>query len=101
MPSIRTGLPSCPSEYFSCQYASLWVTVGISAKLYSGGGDGIQVELVLGNEDDDGVATYGYEEAVTEAFTQATGKNAFDLPNSDIDWLKFRATYVTEFLKES
>tara|TARA_Y100000588_G_scaffold39291_1_gene37631 strand:- start:3309 stop:4412 length:1104 start_codon:yes stop_codon:yes gene_type:complete len=66
----------------------------------SGGGDGIQVELVLGNEDDDRIATYGYEDAVTEAFTQATGKNAFDLPNGDIDWLKFRANYVTEFLKE-
>ena len=62
------------------------------------GADGIQVELVLGNEDADGVSTYGYEDAVADAFQQEHGKSPFDIPNSDPDWLRFRARYVTAFL---
>ena len=64
------------------------------------GADGIQVELVLGNEDADGVSTYGYEDAVADAFQQEHGKSPFDIPNSDPDWLRFRARYVTAFLAD-
>ena len=64
------------------------------------GADGIQVELVLGNEDADRASTYGYEDAVAEAFQQEHGKSPFDIPNTDPDWLRFRARYVTAFLAE-
>ena len=64
------------------------------------GADGIQVEFVLGNEDADGVSTYGYEDAVAGVFQQEYGKSPFDIPNSDPDWLRFRARYVTAFLAE-
>ena len=64
------------------------------------GGDGIQVELVLGNEDENRVATYGYEDAVADAFRHEYGKSALDVPNDDPDWMRFRAGYVTRFLGE-
>lgn len=63
-------------------------------------GDGVQVEFVIGNEDEDHVATYGYEDAVADAFRQKHGKSPFDVPNNDPDWMQFRADYVTSFLGE-
>jgi hypothetical protein len=62
--------------------------------------DEIQMEFYLELEDNDGAVTYGYEDEVTNAFKKETGKNAFDIPNSDPQWLQFRADYVTGFLKE-
>ena len=64
------------------------------------GGDGLQMELVLGNEDENKVATYGYEDAVANAFQEKHGKSPFDIPNNDPDWMQFRADYVTSFLSE-
>ena len=63
-------------------------------------GGGVQVEFVLGDEDDHGVVTYGYEDAVSMAFEQAHGKSPLDIPNDDIDWMQFRADYVTRYLME-
>lgn len=63
-------------------------------------GDGIQVEFVLGNEDENGVVTYGYDDRTVAEFHEKTGKNAFELPNDDPDWMQFRADYVTLFLSE-
>lgn len=62
--------------------------------------DGIQVEIVLGNEDEGRTSTYGYEDAVVGAFEKKHGKSPFDIPNDDLDWLRFRADYVTSFLAE-
>ena len=64
------------------------------------GGDGIQVEIVLGNEDEHRVATYGYEDAVADPFRDQYGKSPLDVPNNDPDWMRFRAGYVTSFLGE-
>ncbi|MBV7334053.1 family 10 glycosylhydrolase [Chloroflexi bacterium TSY] len=63
-------------------------------------GDGIQVEFVLGNEDENGVVPYGYEDRVVAEFREKTGKDAFALPNDDPEWMQFRADYVTLFLSE-
>lgn len=63
-------------------------------------GDGIQVEFVLGNEDENGAVTYGYEDRVVDEFREKTGKDAFALANDDPEWLQFRADYVTLFLAE-
>ena len=63
-------------------------------------GDGIQVEFVLGNEDENGVVTYGYEDRVVSAFQEKSGKDPFELPNDDPEWMQFRADYVTRFLAE-
>ena len=64
------------------------------------GGDGVQVEFVLGNEDDNGVTTYGYEDRTAGEFTQRYGKSPFAIPNDDPDWMQFRADCVTRFLEE-
>jgi hypothetical protein len=61
---------------------------------------GIQVEFVLGNEDENGVVPYGYEHAVVSAFQQKYGKDAFQIPNDYSDWIQFRADYTTSYLLE-
>ena len=63
-------------------------------------GDGIQVEFVLGNEDENGVVPYGYEDRTVAEFQAKHGKNPFDLPNDAPDWMQFRADYVTLTLAE-
>ena len=63
-------------------------------------GDGIQVECVLGNEDEDGVVTYGYEDRTVSEFRAKYGKDPFELPNNDPEWMQFRADYMTLFLSE-
>ena len=63
-------------------------------------GDGIQVEFVLGNEDENGVVPYGYEDRTVAEFQMKHGQNPFDLPNDDPEWMQFRADYVTLFLAE-
>ena len=62
--------------------------------------DGLQVEFVLGNEDENGVVPYGYEDRTVSEFRAKVGKDPFDLPNNDPDWMQFRADYVTLFLSE-
>ena len=64
-------------------------------------GSGLQVEFVLGNEDENGAVTYGYEDIIVNAFEQEHGKSPFDLRNDDPDWLQFRADYVTRFMVEA
>ena len=64
------------------------------------GADGIQIEFVLGDEDEDGCSPYGYEDAVAVPFREQTGRDPFDIPNDDPEWLRFRAGYVTRFLEE-
>ena len=64
-------------------------------------GTGVQVEFVLGNEDENGVVTYGYEEAVASKFEEAHGKNPQEVPNDDPDWVQFRADYVTRYMVEA
>lgn len=63
-------------------------------------GDGIQVEFVLGNEDEHGVVPYGYEDRTVIEFREKYGKDPLALPNNDPDWMQFRADYVTLFLAE-
>ena len=63
-------------------------------------GSGIQVEFVLGNEDENGVVPYGYEHAVASEFRRKHGKSPFEIPNDDSDWVQFRADYTTRYLLE-
>ena len=64
-------------------------------------GTGVQVEFVLGNEDENGVVTYGYEEAVASKFEEAHGRNPQEIPNDDPAWVQFRADYVTRYMVEA
>ena len=64
------------------------------------GGDGVQVEFVRTNEDENGTNIHGYEDRMVQEFIQAHGKNPMEIPNDDEDWMRFRSNYVTTFLSE-
>lgn len=51
--------------------------------------------------DDDGIAWYGYEEPAASLYQQRTGKDPRMQPNSDPDWVRFRASFVTEFARKA
>ena len=45
-----------------------------------------------------GVATAGYEAPMVEAFRQETGRDPFEIPNDDPDWVQFRARPFTDWV---
>ena len=55
---------------------------------------------MLANEDEDGVDTNGYEPAMVDAYRARTGRDPFDLPNDDPDWVQFRADQATTLVRE-
>ena len=63
------------------------------------GGRGIQAEFVSINEDPNGVTTDGYEESIAGAFREATGRDPFQLPNDDPEWVQYRADRWTEMVR--
>lgn len=64
------------------------------------GGHGIQVEFVSELRDAQGAAIHGYEPPMVEAYRDRYGKSPTGLTNHDPDWLRFRAGFVTETLRE-
>ena len=64
------------------------------------GGDGVQVEFTSVNQDEKGVAIYGYEEPMVAAYKQKHQQSPFELANDDPTWVQFRAEYVTTLLRE-
>jgi hypothetical protein len=42
----------------------------------------------------------GYCDAIVRDFRQQTGRDPFNIPNEDLQWVKFRAGYVTKFVTE-
>ena len=64
------------------------------------GGHGIQVEFVSELRDRHGAAIHGYELPMVEAYRQRYGRSPAGLPNHDPEWLRFRAGFVTETLRE-
>ena len=50
--------------------------------------------------DDEGYWYGGYEEVCVAAFRATTGRDPLAIPNSDPEWVRFRADYVSEFLRE-
>ncbi len=59
-----------------------------------------QIESVPHQVDAHGVTVYGYEEPILKAYRQQRGRDPFEIPNHDEDWARFRASYVTEFVRE-
>ena len=64
------------------------------------GGHGVQVEFVSELRDSHGAAIHGYETPMVEAYRKRNGKSPSGLPNHDPEWLRFRAGFVTETLRE-
>ena len=64
------------------------------------GGHGIQVEFVSELRDARGAAIHGYEPPMVEEYRKRYGKSPSGMPNHDPEWLRFRAGFVTETLRE-
>jgi hypothetical protein len=50
--------------------------------------------------DDAGVCQYGYERPIAEAFKAQTGRDPQQLPNSDEGWIRCRAGYNTQMIRD-
>lgn len=48
--------------------------------------------------DAEGVWYCTYDKPAVEAFKAKTGRDAFQIPNDDAQWVQFRADYMTEFV---
>ena len=59
---------------------------------------GVQLEFVLPNIDQDGNADIGYEDPIRNAFIKEYNKDPINLKNSDLNWLNFRAHYYSELV---
>ena len=42
----------------------------------------------------------GYSDIIVEAFKRRHGKDPYKIPNEDPEWIRFRAGYVTQFVRE-
>lgn len=69
--------------------------------------DGVAIDFQKGGDhriprvDGDGTYYAHYDPPIVEAFKARTGRDPFQIPNSDPDWLCFRAGYVTDFLRQA
>ena len=97
--------PSALGEFLSLSFADerarKFETDKYVGLITGSGGAGTQTEFVLGNTDEGGVTTGGYEPIMAQAFEAKYGRNPEELPNDDPDWMQFRADYVTLFLAET
>ncbi len=49
--------------------------------------------------DENAVSSAGYEEPAVEAFKQRTGRDPFEIPNNDPEWIQARADYLTDWVQ--
>ena len=52
-------------------------------------------------DDADGRVFYGYEPPAVEEFRRKTGRDPFQIPNRDPEWVQHRASYVTAFVRKA
>lgn len=50
--------------------------------------------------DEDGVCIYGYEPAVVAAYKLRYGDDPLGLSNADENWIRFRSSFLTSFMRE-
>ena len=50
--------------------------------------------------DEDGVCIYGYEPAIVRAYRERYGDSPAELRNSDENWVRFRAGFLTSFMRD-
>ncbi len=50
--------------------------------------------------DDDGIWAYGYDEPAIRDYKQTYGVDPRELPNSDPTWVRFRADYASQYVRE-
>ena len=68
--------------------------------------DGIWIDHVKGGDvsvpiyDADGYYSMGYDKYMMGAFQEKTGRDPWQIPNKDPQWLAFRASFVTEYMRK-
>ena len=62
--------------------------------------DGVTLEFLDGSLDEGGCTRLGYEEPVVERFQSAEGRDPFQIPNCDPQWLRERTKDFDQFLWE-
>ena len=71
------------------------------------GFDGVLLDFCKGGDhrferfDERGYNITHYDPPALEAFKAKTGKDAWQIPNEDPEWVAFRAGYVTEYLRQA
>ena len=69
--------------------------------------DGVAIDFQKGGDhrtprvDADGVYYAHYDPPIVEAYHAQTGRDPFEIPNNDPEWLQFRADYITDFLRKA
>jgi len=69
--------------------------------------DGIYLDFVKGGDhsapriDGKGYSAIGYETPILDAYKEKTGIDATKIANDNMDWIRFRAEYVTEFVRQA
>ena len=67
--------------------------------------DAIWIDHIKGGDvsvpiyDADGYYSMEYDKYMVEAFKSKTGRDAWQIPNKDPQWLAFRASFVTEYMR--
>jgi uncharacterized lipoprotein YddW (UPF0748 family) len=56
-------------------------------------------DVSVPNFDADGCYAMGYDKYMVEAFQTKTGRDPWQIPNQDPQWLAFRASYMTEYMR--
>jgi len=56
-------------------------------------------DVSVPNFDADGYYAMGYDKYMVEAFQTKTGRDPWQIPNQDPQWLAFRASYMTEYMR--
>lgn len=51
--------------------------------------------------DKEGYFSMGYDKYMVEGFKTLTGREPWQIPNNEPQWLHFRASYVTEYMRKS
>lgn len=85
--------------------------VDLAAEVLSLGVDGLMFDFIksmpstvgvgmAAHFDDKGVWYCTYDEPAVEAFKSQTGRDPFQIPNDDLEWVQFRANYMTDFVRE-
>ena len=58
-------------------------------------------DVLVGRFDENGIWEFGYEDAMVKAFKEAVGRDPWQIPNDDDEWLRFRAQFTTDFMRRA
>lgn len=81
--------------------------LAILREVLSYGFDGVLLDFIKGSDhrwerfDETGYNITHYDPPALEAFAAKTGRDAWQVPNGDPEWVAFRADYMTAYLRQA